>query len=122
MKKSKEKAKKRLAKSRHVRRSLGRDLSRLRLSVFKSGVHIYCQIIDDREGRTLCAAGTLDREIRDTLQGMKKVEAAARVGTAIAERAKEKGIVKVKFDRGAYHYTGRVAALAEHARKGGLEF
>ena len=122
MKRLIEKQKRRKRRKMSIRRRISGTNERPRLSVFKSGANIYCQIIDDREGRTLCAAGTLDRELRDTLQGVKKVEAAGRVGAAIAERAKERGIVKVKFDRGAYHYSGRVAALAEHARKGGLEF
>jgi large subunit ribosomal protein L18 len=122
MNKFKQKSKLKLGKARHVRRTLGRDLSRPRLSVFKSRANIYCQIIDDREGRTLCAAGTLDPDIRDSLEGVNKTDAAVKVGIAIAARAKEKGITRVKFDRGPNHYCGRVAALATEARKGGLEF
>ena len=122
MKKQKTIAKKRRRKALHVRRVLRRDPLRPRLSVYRSRAQIYCQVIDDLEGKTLCAASSLDKEIRDSLKGVKKTEAAEKVGQVLAERALAKGIKKVKFDRGWHRYHGRVKALAEGARKAGLEF
>lgn len=95
---------------------------RPRLSVFRSGKHIYAQIIDDAEGRTLAAASTLDKELREALRTGADKDAAAAVGKLIAERSKEAGVVAVVFDRGSYLYHGRVKALAEAAREGGLDF
>ncbi|MBE3597222.1 MAG: 50S ribosomal protein L18 [Hydrogenibacillus sp.] len=113
-------------KIRHyrVRRKVFGLPERPRLNVFRSNKHIYAQIIDDTRGVTLVAASTLDPELRAVLKdiGTGNKEAAARVGRLIAERAKAKGIQKVVFDRGGYRYHGRVAALAEAAREGGLEF
>ncbi|MCA7118880.1 MAG: 50S ribosomal protein L18 [Acidibrevibacterium sp.] len=95
---------------------------RPRLSVFRSGKHIYAQVIDDEAGRTLVAASTLDAALRRELRtGADKVAAAA-VGKLIAERALATGVKEVVFDRGAYFYHGRVKALAEAAREGGLAF
>ena len=95
---------------------------RPRLAVFKSGRHIYAQVIDDATGATLAHASSLD----PTLKGEKKPaanrETATRVGTLVAERAKGRGIARVVFDRGGYIYHGKVKALAEAARQGGLEF
>jgi large subunit ribosomal protein L18 len=91
---------------------------RLRLSVFRSSRHIYAQIIDDAAGHTLAAASTLEK----TLKGGTDKEAAAAVGKLIAERAKSAGIARVVFDRGGYLFHGRVKALADAAREGGLEF
>ncbi|HHI68263.1 MAG TPA: 50S ribosomal protein L18 [Planctomycetes bacterium] len=122
MKKQKTIAKMRRRKALHVRRVLRRDPVRPRLSVYRSRSQIYCQVIDDLEGKTLCAASSLDKEIRDSLKGVKKAEAAEKVGEVLAERALAKGIKKVKFDRGWHRYHGRVKALAEGARKAGLEF
>jgi large subunit ribosomal protein L18 len=93
---------------------------RARLSVFRSNKHIYAQVIDDRKGRTLAAASTLDRELRSDPTG--GAEAAARVGKLVAERAIAAGIKVVVFDRGGYRYHGRVKALAEAAREAGLAF
>ncbi|BCX18593.1 MAG: 50S ribosomal protein L18 [Geminicoccaceae bacterium] len=95
---------------------------RLRLSVYRSSRHIYGQIIDDAAGRTLVAASTLDKELRGELKTGADKEAAKRVGLLLAQRAKAAGIEAVVFDRGGYKYHGRVQALAEGAREGGLVF
>ncbi len=95
---------------------------RPRLSVFRSSKHIYVQVIDDVRGRTLAAASSLDKELRGKLKTGADKEAAAAVGKLVAERAKSAGLSKVVFDRGGYLYHGRVKALAEAAREGGLSF
>ncbi len=95
---------------------------RPRLSVYRSLNHIYAQVIDDRTGRTLAAASSLDKEVRKQLKGGGNVAAAKVVGRAIAERARSAGIEQVVFDRGGYQYHGRVQALAEAAREAGLKF
>ncbi len=95
---------------------------RPRLCVFRSLKHIYAQVIDDMEGDTLAAASTLDPKVRAELNGKDKTEQAKVVGKVIAERAQEAGIQQVVFDRGGYRYHGRVKALADAAREGGLEF
>ncbi len=93
-----------------------------RLSVFRSHKHIYAQIIDDERGHTLVAASTLDRELRERLPKGSDKAAAREVGLLVARRAREAGIEQVVFDRGAYKYHGRVKALADGAREGGLRF
>ena len=93
-----------------------------RLSVHRSGRHIYTQVIDDNQGVTLAAASTLEKSMRDELKSGAGKDAASAVGKLIAERAKAKGIEAVLFDRGAYLYHGRVKALADGAREGGLQF
>ena len=93
-----------------------------RLSVYRSLNHIYAQIIDDVKGNTLVTASTLDKEIKGTLDGKDKKAQAFAVGELLAKKAKSKKITSVVFDRGGYLYTGRVANLADGARKGGLEF
>ena len=95
---------------------------RPRLSVFRSNKHMYAQIIDDATGRTLVSASTVESALFGTGKNAGNKEAAAKVGQALAERAKEKGIDAVIFDRGTYQYHGRVAALADAARRAGLEF
>ena len=95
---------------------------RTRLSVFRSSRHIYAQIIDDLAGRTLVAASTLDAGLKPNLKTGADKEAAGAVGKLLAERAKAAGIERVVFDRGAYLYHGRVKALADAAREGGLMF
>lgn len=102
-----------------TRRSIRRpvDNGRLRLSVFRSAKHIYAQVIDDDQGHTVAAAGSKALGATGS-----KVEQARAVGKALAERAKAAGVTKVVFDRGAYRYHGRVKALAEGAREGGLDF
>ena len=99
-----------------------RSAGRPRLSVFRSGKHIYAQVIDDAAGRTLASASSLDRGLREALRTGADKNAAAAVGKLIAERAKEAGVSQVVFDRGAYLYHGRVKALAEAARESGLDF
>ncbi len=96
--------------------------TRPRLSVFRSGKQIYAQVIDDLQGRTLAAASSLEADLKDKLKTGATVDAAAEVGKLVAARAKKAGISKVVFDRGSYIYHGRVKALAEGARAGGLEF
>jgi len=95
---------------------------RVRLSVFRSGRHIYAQVIDDAQGRTLAAASSLEKEMRDArLTGADK-DAAVAVGKRVAERAVAAGVSEVVFDRGPYLFHGRVKALADAAREGGLQF
>jgi large subunit ribosomal protein L18 len=96
--------------------------SRPRLSVFRSSRHIYAQVIDDEASRTLAAASSLDKSLRDGLKTGADKAAAAAVGKLIAERAKEAGVSTVVFDRGGYLFHGRVKALADAAREGGLQF
>ena len=95
---------------------------RARLSVFRSGKNIYAQVIDDGEKRTLAAASSLDKGLREALKTGADREAAAAVGKLVAERAVAAGVTKVVFDRGSYLYHGRVKALADAAREGGLAF
>ena len=95
---------------------------RPRLSVFRSGKHIYAQVIDDQAGRTLAAASSLDAGVKADLKTGSNKSAAAAVGKLVAERALAAGVSGVVFDRGAYLYHGRVKALADAAREGGLEF
>lgn len=95
---------------------------RPRLSVHRTGKQIYAQIIDDLKGVTLAAASTMDKGLRDKLKSTANAEAAGAVGKLVAERAKKAGVEKVVFDRGRFVYHGRVKALAEAAREGGLKF
>jgi large subunit ribosomal protein L18 len=99
-----------------------RASGRVRLSVFRSGQHIYAQLIDDAKGVTLAAASTLDKEIRGKVKNAASIEGAKAVGTAIAARAKDAKVKDVVFDRGGYLFHGRVKALAEAAREAGLAF
>ncbi len=111
-----------LRRKKRVKKKIRGTSERPRLCVYRSLKHIYAQIIDDERGITLVSSSTLDRELRDGLSGMKKVEKAREVGKLVAKRALEKGIKKVVFDRNGFLYHGRVKALAEGAREGGLEF
>jgi len=95
---------------------------RPRLSVHRSGKHIYAQVIDDARGETLAAASSLDKGLRESMKSGANVGAAKAVGKLLAERAAAKGVKEVVFDRGGYIYHGRVRALAEAAREGGLNF
>ena len=95
---------------------------RPRLSVFRSSKHIYAQVIDDTAGRTLVSASSLDKELRSALKTGADVEAAGKVGELLAKRATDAGVKDVVFDRGGYKYHGRVKALADAARAGGLTF
>ncbi len=96
--------------------------TRPRLSVFRSSSHIYAQVIDDVRGHTVAAASSLEKPLREKLKTGADKAAAAEVGKLVAERAKAAGVDKVVFDRGSYIYHGRVKALADAAREGGLEF
>jgi large subunit ribosomal protein L18 len=107
---------------RRVRKLLKGEPTRPRLNVFRSVGEIYAQVIDDHAGHTLVSASSVDRQLRSQVQGLKKSDQAKAVGKAVAERAKAKGIKAVVFDRGGYKYIGRIRALAEGAREGGLEF
>ena len=95
---------------------------RPRLSVFRSSKHIYAQVIDDAKGQTVASASSLEKDMRESLKTGANVEAAKAVGKRLAERASAKGIKQVVFDRGGYLYHGRVKALADAAREGGLDF
>jgi large subunit ribosomal protein L18 len=107
---------------RRIRSRLLGTTERPRLSVFRSLKHMYAQIIDDTQGRTLAAASTLDAGLRPELANLQKRDEAERVGRLIAERAKAAGITQVVFDRGGYLYHGRVQKLADAAREAGLTF
>lgn len=112
----------RLRRLFRVRNKIKRVSNRPRLSVFRSHKHIYAQVIDDTQGRTLAAASTVEREIREMVGGYGgNIKAAAVVGKIIAERALAAGVRQVVFDRGRYKYHGRVAALADAARDAGLD-
>jgi large subunit ribosomal protein L18 len=110
----------RARRHRRVRKKVSGTAERPRLAVFRSNNHIYAQVIDDVAGRTLAAASTADTTIKGGATG--NIDAATKVGTLVAERAKTAGVEKVVFDRGGFRYHGRVAALADAARAGGLEF
>ena len=108
---------------RRVRTALrGRAAGKPRLSVHRSGRHIYAQVIDDANGRTVASASSLEKDMRESLKTGANIEAAKAVGKRLAERASAKGIKQVVFDRGSYLYHGRVKALADAAREGGLDF
>jgi large subunit ribosomal protein L18 len=106
-----------------VRNALKRAASgRPRLSVFRSSKHIYAQIIDDVKGQTIAAASSMEKTLREAAKTGANIEAAAAVGKLVAERAVKGGVKEVVFDRGQYLYHGRVKALADAAREGGLSF
>jgi large subunit ribosomal protein L18 len=112
----------RLKRRQRIRRKITGSEARPRLSVFRSDRHIYAQIIDDGSGSTLAHASSLDAGLRQQAVKGGSRDAAGKVGVLVAERAKKAGVTKVVFDRGGYRYHGRVKALAEAARQGGLEF
>jgi large subunit ribosomal protein L18 len=105
-----------------VRRKVLGTTERPRLSVFRSARHIYAQVINDESGLTLIAASTLSPALKDKIRGVKKSEAAKLVGMFLGQKAKDKGITRVVFDRNGFLYHGRVRALSEGAREAGLEF
>ena len=105
-----------------VRKQLSGTADRPRLSIFRSLSEIYAQVIDDAAGRTLVSASSVDQELRAKMDGKNKIDQAKLVGQAVADRAKNKGIAAVVFDRGGFRYTGRVKALADGARENGLQF
>jgi len=111
-------------KKRHriIRKSIQGTPERPRLNVFRSSKHIYAQIIDDTQMKTITSSSTIDKEVAEKLEGLTKKEAAELVGKNIAEKAKKEGIEKIVFDRGGYLYHGRIKALAEGARENGLKF
>ncbi|WP_418477427.1 50S ribosomal protein L18 [Eisenbergiella tayi] len=112
----------RLNKHRKQRNRFSGTAERPRLAVFRSNNHMYAQIIDDSVGNTLVAASTLQKDVKAELEKTNNVDAAAYLGKVIAEKALEKGIKEVVFDRGGFIYQGKVKALAEAAREAGLEF
>ena len=112
----------RLRRHRRVRKKIHGTTGRPRLSVYRSLGHIYAQVIDDDEGRTIVAASDMEAGIRGQVNGKRKTEIAKLVGEMVAKRAKERGVRTVVFDRGGYQFHGRVKALAEAVRKMGLEF
>lgn len=116
------KALSRIRRKRRVRRKIHGTAERPRLSVFKSNKHIYVQVVNDDSGVTLAAASTLTPSLRDGLSGLNKSDAARKVGSLAAEACKQANITQVVFDRNGYNYMGRIAAVAEAARDGGLEF
>jgi len=105
-----------------VRKHVSGTANRPRLNVFRSDAEIYAQVINDEVSQTLVSASSIDQNLRAKMEGKTKTEQARLVGQALAERAKDKGIKQVVFDRGGYRYIGRVKALADGAREGGLEF
>ncbi|MDN3515064.1 MAG: 50S ribosomal protein L18 [Candidatus Brocadia sp.] len=122
MNQMKEKLQKRARRHRRIRRKVVGTSERPRLSVFRSLKHIYCQIINDIDGKTLAAASTQSSDVRSEIGYGGNVKAAEIVGKKIAEAAAKKGITKVVFDKGGYKYHGRIKALAESARKHNLSF
>ena len=112
----------RVKKHMRVRNRLAGTTERPRLAVFRSNNHMYAQIIDDSVGNTLVSASTVEKSVKAELEKTNDVDAAAYVGKVIAERALEKGIKSVVFDRGGFVYHGKIQALADAAREAGLEF
>src|SRR5688572_11492642 len=112
----------RLRLHRRIRKKLSGSTVRPRLAVFRSQAHIYAQVINDEDGKTLCAASSVDKELRAKQKTGSNVAAAKAVGALVAVRAKEKGIEAVVFDRGGFQYHGRIKALADAAREAGLKF
>jgi large subunit ribosomal protein L18 len=122
MAKNKTRSAARIRRHERVRKYVSGVPDRPRLNVFRSITGIYAQIIDDQAGRTLVSASTVDAELRGKMKGLNKSEQAKLVGQVVAERAKEKGVTSVNFDRGGFRYMGRVKALADGAREAGLQF
>lgn len=105
-----------------IRKKLAGTTARPRLAVFRSQSHIYAQVIDDDAGRTLCTASSLDKDLKAKMKRGGNTAAAQAVGKLVAQRAQEKGVTAVVFDRGGFQYHGRVKALADAAREAGLKF
>ena len=112
----------RLRRHTRVRKKISGTAETPRLSVYRSLNHIYVQVIDDVKGVTLCSASTMEKEVKGEIKDKTKTEAAKLVGKKVAERALNKGVKAVVFDRGGYLYTGRVQAVADGAREAGLNF
>ena len=121
MAKKKSRSQARIRRHIRVRQKIIGTGERPRLNVFRSISEIYTQIIDDEAGNTLVSASSIDKELRAKMKGLNKTEQSALVGKTLAERAKSKDITEVVFDRGGYRYIGRVGAVAEGAREGGLK-
>ncbi len=119
---AKQKREGRIRRHRRVRKKVRGTPERPRLAVFRSNKHITVQVIDDRAGRTLAAASTVEKDLRTSLASTSGATAATEVGRLVAERARAAGVSQVVFDRGGFLYHGRVAALAQAAREAGLEF
>jgi len=122
MAKNKSRSNARARRHIRVRTQISGTPERPRLNVFRSLIEIYGQLIDDENGQTLVSASSIDHDLRNKMDGLKKTDQARKVGKELAERALAKGIKQVVFDRGGYRYIGRVKALADGAREGGLEF
>ena len=120
--KNKDKARRLTRRRHHVRQTVFGTPQRPRLSVYRSSKHIYAQLIDDYAGRTLASVATTHTETRGPLKNGGNIAAARQAGRAIAEKAKQIGVTRVSFDRGGRKYHGRVKALADAAREGGLQF
>lgn len=120
MKRTKEETRARL--HARIRKNLAGNAERPRLAVFRSQAHIYAQVIDDDAGTTLCSASSLDKDVKGQLKSGASVAAAKAIGSLIAQRAKDKKVDRVVFDRGGFLYHGRIKALADAAREGGLQF
>ena len=112
----------RLKRKQRIRKKVAGTQERPRLSVFRSSKHIYAQVIDDVLGRTIVAASTMEKAVKDKSDFENKVSKASYIGKLVAERAKEKGVMNVVFDRNGFMYHGRVKALSDGARDGGLNF
>jgi large subunit ribosomal protein L18 len=112
----------RLKRKKRIRKKMSGTMERPRLSVFRSAKHIYSQIIDDAQGITLVTASTMEKEVREQQKFENKIAAAAFIGQLLAERAVQKGIKSVVFDRNGFLYHGRIKAVSDGARKAGLDF
>ena len=112
----------RIRRHKRVRKHISGTPEKPRLCVYRSLTDIYAQVIDDEAGATVVAASSIDKDLRGQMSGKTKTEQARLVGEAVAERAKKAGVTQVVFDRGGFKYIGRVKALADGAREGGLEF
>lgn len=112
----------RINRHQRIRKKVSGTPDRPRLSVFRGLTHIYAQVIDDEAGNTLVSASSVDSQLRAQIAGLNKTDQAKLIGKVVAERAQAKGVRQVVFDRGGYRYLGRVKALADAAREGGLEF
>ena len=119
---AKSRNKARLRRHRRVRKKISGTIQKPRLNVYRSLSEIYAQLIDDEAGHTIISASSIDTDLRKDIQGLNKRDQAKKVGEALAKRAIGSGVEQVIFDRGGYRYMGRVKALAEGAREGGLKF
>ncbi len=117
-----ESVRRRLRRAKGIRKRISGTADRPRLAIYRSAIHIYAQLVDDDSGSTIAASSTVAKTLKGTLDGLKKTEAAEKVGLQLAEQAKAKGIEEIVFDRKGWPFHGRVAALAKGAREGGLRF